>query len=542
MVLILIQFLNLLNSNTSEEPGKLKVLICDVLSHIDWVKDFNVETGSFMQLIGISGTTDPMADEFVTNRSKIQQAVSLLLALFRRVEKKSELLPHILPFLKAVVGIACNLNEMWDPVFRSMCNPCLAEKIYSSASDLDKLHLLEYTLPAKDVNKTAIDSKIQNFLWSVHESVFTVFGCAFSSLRPDVYAESACFLNTLGKCYFLPPMKLKLIVKHFLKPFVQNVPLQRDSLKLAIDPLFSPPLPFLPCWLFNHVADAWSAHQTPHDDDRLQDQVIEEQANRLLSREFADLCHCLLFASEKGSAFMTESSDDVMDVDSQPRLPSESDLRLSPTCAYLIQNHLVHLISMTVGALIWSDSLVNLKFVLLNKFLLKELCDMRLISTADDVSFILHHVFLALRIFRESQENQSALLQLTLVLYEQLAKNYGDDMRAPFWRLTRSEESEWHKFHQTLIQPSLSGTAIVTDKKKKDALRSLLSDLFGVSFPFSSQFTELALCFPAYFQDDSHTRQKVQIKSLQPLSLTRPKNKGLIDNCDSTLSLSRLFS
>ena len=498
-----------------------------------------------MQLIGIAGTSDPMAEEFATSRSKIQQAVSLLLALFRRVEKKSALLPDVVPFLKAVVAIACNLNEMWDPAFRSICNPSLAEKIYSSASDLDKLHLLEYTLSPNDVRKTqaAIDSKIQNFLWSVHESVFTVFGCAFSSLRPDVYAESACFLNTLGKCHFLPRMKLKLIVKHFLKPFVQNLPLEQDSRQRTIDPLFSS---FLP-WLFRHVDDGWDrvrAQDPAHDPDegRLHDEIISEQSNRLLSRELADLFHCLLLASERGASLVSEPSAAPMDVDSFSSA-LESEIRLSPVCAHLIQNHLVHLVSMTVGALIWPDSVVNQKFVLVNRLLLKELLEMRLISTADDISFIVHHIFVALRLFGESEQNQSALLQLTLVVYEQLAKNYGDDMRASFWRLSQSQESEWSKFHQTLILPSVSGTAIVTDKKKKDALRSLLSGIFGVSSAFRAPVNPFTLLFSC-LQNDSHVCQKVHIKSLRPLLFSHRKsqNKELIDGCDSPLSLVRLFS
>lgn len=484
----------------SDEPERLKVLICQILSHIDWLKEFNVDTKRFMQLIGIAGTGEPMSEEFVTSRGKIQQAVTLLLALFRRVENKSALLPHVVPFVKAVVAIACNLNEMWDPAFRCICNPSLSEKIYSSASDLDKLHLLEYTLSSKGTRKTqAIDSKIQNFLWSVHESVFTVFGCAFSFLRPDVYSESACFLNTLEKCHFLPRMKLKLIVKHFLKPFVQNSPLEPDSLQRTIDPLFSS---FLP-WLFRHVDEGWDAVRAPDDqppdEDRLHDEIINEQANRLLARELADLFQCLLLASAKGSCLVPESSDALMDVDSASSVALESDIHLSPICRHLIQKHLISLVSMTVGALIWSDSLVNQRFVLVNKLLLKELIEMRLISTVDDVSFIVHHVFLALRLFGESEQNQSALLQLTLVVYEQLAKNYGDDMRAPFSRLSQSQESGWAKFHQTLIQPSVSGTAIVNDKKKKDALRSLLSGLFVVSFPCYHPFYRSNPLFDTFF-------------------------------------------
>jgi hypothetical protein len=269
-------------------------------------------------------------------------------------------------------------------------------------------------------------------------------------------------------------MKLKLIVKHFLKPFVQNTPLTPEqSLKLTIDPLFHS---FLP-QLFRLVDDFWNKSrdwdQEPPDDVLLQEELVNEPSNRLLSREFADLLRCLLLACPSGS--FVDQEDAVMDVDS---LPAETcEAHLSPIGRHVIQYHLNAIVSMTVGSLIWPDSLVNQKVVRVNKVLLNEILELRLISSAAQVSFIVNHIFRALRLFGESEENRAALLQLTLVFYEQLlAKSYGDDMRDPFWQLSQSQQSEWVTFSQSLIQPSGS-LAAASEKKKKDALRSLLSNV-----------------------------------------------------------------
>lgn len=168
------------------------------------MKGFTVDPKRFMDFMGLcAGTADLLSEEYVSNRGRIQQAVTLLLALFTRVENKSVLLPEVVPFLRAAACIACNLSQMWDPTYRSLCSPSLAEKIFAPASDLDRHHLLEYTLSSKDERKVqAIDSKIQNLLWSLDASLFTMFGCAFSSLRPDVYKESACFFKYDGEVAF----------------------------------------------------------------------------------------------------------------------------------------------------------------------------------------------------------------------------------------------------------------------------------------------------------------------------------------------------
>lgn len=345
-----------------------------------------------------------------------------------------------------------------------------------------------------------IDSKIQNFLWSLDLSLFTVFGYAFSSLPPDVYEESACFLNTLSKCHFLPRMKLKLIVKHFLKAFVQNSPTEQQSMHRTIDPLLTS---FLP-WLHKHIDERWDVTRNQEslspEDERLAEELISDEANRLLSREFADLLNCLLLTSPKRPVPSEDQADGLMDVDMAAVV--EKDLSLSPAWPHVIRSHLSTVVSMVVGALTWPDSQVNLRAALTNRLVLKEMLEKRLISTVDDVSFLVHHILFSMRLFEENDSNQTALLQLTLVVYEGLAKSYSEDMRAPFWQLSQTPVSEWHKFHQTLIEPSISGKAVVTDKKKKEALKSLLATIFAVSYALSASALLLdSLSFPSFTAD-----------------------------------------
>ena len=465
----------------------MKKLVAQVLHHISWLQYWNMSSLQFMEFIGISETSDPVSEESSTNRSRIQQAVTLLLALFRRIENKMHLICEVMPFLQAVGHIACNLNDVWDPELRCRCNSALVHKIYSAASDLDKLHLLEYMQPVRDKSKaeTQIDSRIQNFLWSLSEGIFSVLGSASACLpNTGIYKESAFFLKPLGKCHFLPRMMLKLIVKHFLKPFAKNSTLEPGIQEQIIDRLSSS---FLP-WLFTHIDERWhvveSQRQQPvqkAENELLEQEVIEDQANRLLSREFADLLNSIFLKSS--NVIMdsgTKCEEEEMDVDMACPSLSDSEVSMSDACKYLMDKNVTCLVTIVSGTLLWNDSGVNQKMLLLNRLLLKEIAVKGMLSHSDNVSFIAHHIYSSLKLFSDSEQHQSSLLQILLVVYEELVKNFDDEMRLPFWQLSGCDKNEWQTFDRTLIQASLSGKAAVSDKRKKDGLRSLLSAFIRV--------------------------------------------------------------
>jgi hypothetical protein len=277
---------------------------------------------------------------------------------------------------------------------------------------------------------------------------------------------------------------------------------------------------FIP-WLFKHIDDRWEVYRrnsTPEsseaeetsrqthifpssDDKLLENEVIEDQSNRILSREFIEVFMSLLISLPVSSSKETLSSQlkleevDAEDAEMKETQSLSNETSISESGKLLLQSNLQQWTTMIFSQLTWIDSIISLKACIICRPLLKELLNHGVISSADDVSFLLHNLFHSLKLFGESDGNQSSLLHLILMLYEGLVKNNEpDSVKAPFWLLSQSHQSQWTNFEKTFIssdgcvdglQALTSHTkgVKVTDKKKKEALKSLLSNVIGVSFP-----------------------------------------------------------
>ena len=492
---------------------------------------------------------DALHEDCINNRKRLQFCVNILLGLLKRTNNKSNLLPEVVPFINSLIPVTRYFNEMWDPNFRVFCNPILRDKIYASATDADRSHLLEFiqqNTPSSSSSvsvsvdafsavstlnffnssfsskQLAIDRQLQSFLWNQHENLFSLLGTSISCLPPAiVFPQSHLFLSVLNKSQNLPRLKLRAVLKHFVKPYVQNCPNDTVSLTQSLLPLSSS---FIP-WLFKHIDDRWEVYRcnnnsttsigaegqtTSSDDKNLENEVIEDQSNRLLSREFIELFQSTLISfpvtKDLSSPLkrqplldsIPESDDTEMD-DSVAASIDSNEPGISEIGRFLLHHNLQSWTTMSFGQLTWVDSAVSLKASKTCYPILKELLVQGVICSAEDVSFILHHIFLALKLFGESEQNKASLIDLLLILFEGLIKNNAvDAVKAPFWLLSQTDESQWLKFQKTFISDptinsSVSSTAFkgkVSDKRKRDAIKTLLDNLIGVS---------LALLFMYFF-------------------------------------------
>lgn len=484
-----------------------------------------------MTLLGLTKECDASHQDFINNRKRLLFCVNMLSGLLKRTNNSANLLPEVVPFINSLIPVTLFLNEMWHPLFTDLCNPLLKDMIYASATESDRVHLLEFVRNPSSSAKSfevfsssssfdstskqiAIDRKIQSFLWTLHENLFSILGLACSSLPSVVYAQSHIFLTIFNNLsHDIPRIKLRSLVKNFLKPFVQNCPRDHASMKASLAPLSSS---FIP-WLFKHIDDRWEVYRcnstteltgaektttsplSSSDDKFLENEVIEDQSNRILSREFIEVFMSLLISVPVSSSKDTTSSSSQLKPDElaaedaeMSEIQSETnETSISESGKFLLQLNLQSWTTMIFSQLTWVDSIISLKACIICRPVLKELLSHGVISSADDVSFLLHSLFHSLKLFGENDANQSSLLNLLLMLFEGLVKKgESEAVKAPFWLLSHSDQSEWTTFEKTYLSddrlslksPLKGGKGF--DKKKKDAMKSLLSNVIGVSLVF----------------------------------------------------------
>lgn len=634
----------ILISNRFDNEANQKAFIIHVMEQIAWLANFNMDTVSFVDFLGLtqspgvltqilanvpSNTTSDAGNTFQAynnsaspevrmyheNRATILFNVNLVLALVKRTQNKSILLPELVPFFKATLTMCNHLNAVWHPQFRAnnyiKC-PELANKLYAPAADVDRMHFLEHHFPSSDGKKLMANSpysRVQSFLWSLHESLYSFAGICCSALSPAIYGELGCLMNLLATSEHLPKMKLKVLMRQFLRPFLVNYPIDcpgypldnitcvftdflprvhsiidqrwnvirmsniaalRDAekeldsstngaamttfstataaastvssssfsnpsiansihtLSLAASAIGSPLISrqrseFLPSGRNTNGQESTllAPGVIPSTRDvtqsELEAELIDEQSNRILSREFVDLLLACFFyppnsrknqqqqqqqhqqqhVTNATSIFVNdEQSQGFMDMDMDMDTfdtGNESGAKVSDLLSEfgrkLASSQPSKLVEMVAKMLLWLDSVVVSKACMLMRHLLKELTDAKLINSIDEVSFLVDYLYNALRYADVDADGiVSMITGLLFTLYEAIClmehENPGCklyQLREPFWLKSNTNASDWEKFETEFIRPVIKGDKKINEKKKKDALKSLLNPIIGAN-------------------------------------------------------------
>jgi len=514
-------------SNSFPDASDQKAFLVHLLTHIHpLVHPFTLisDTQSLMAFLGLTDASCSHDEEHVNNRKRLQFCVNMILGLLKRTNNKSILLPEVVPLINSLIPITRFLNEMWEPSLRRLCDPSFAGRIFVSATDGDRNHLLEFVQtsdasssdPTSSNKQVSFDRLLQSFLWSLHENLFTLLGSCCCYLPTLVFPRNEAFLSILltknGLLFQLPRVKLRNLVKHFVKPFVQNCPHDQISLTQSLEPLSSF---FIPC-LFKHIDDRWEVYRlnsmttsssgvqdkatrdSSEADKFLENEVIEDQSNRLLSREFVDVFLSLLISTPKETCLSGspvkgtapnsrrhEDDDDEMMADTQEvASPDSNEPTISEAGKMLLQKDLQSWTRMAFAQLTWDDSYICQRISPICRLIMKLLLTHGIISSADDVSFFLSSLFLSLRLFRENEQSQTILVQMVLNLYEGLVKE-SEQVKAPFWILSSSDQMSWAKFEKSFIvvdvTESKASGGKYNDKRKREAMKPLLTHVIGVS-------------------------------------------------------------
>lgn len=168
--------------------------------------------------------------------------------------------------------------------------------------------------------------RMQNFLFTIHDNCYHILGNAGPNLGLEFYAQpclsSQILTSVFADLSIVPDYRLRPIIRVFLKPFVQHCFHEYEI--STVVPLLEELCPFM----FQRLKDKWLILQqrykisSSHENDTNETQeVLEDQLNRQLCREYLDLLGVVMTSNKKNP----EQFMDMMDEDMEIRPTSSSD-------------------------------------------------------------------------------------------------------------------------------------------------------------------------------------------------------------------------
>ncbi|RWS27671.1 exportin-5-like protein [Leptotrombidium deliense] len=443
-----------------------------------------LNTQQFISYIGLDVNSDN--DSNGQNRANIIYAVNTIVGLLKRVVRKQVLLPSITHLIGALFPLIVNLNSLWKPEYQSLIHSEYKQLAFATITETERLQLLEIPLSSPSTEGIVFKSashRMQTFLWALHENACSAVGNALQILNPEIYLANLSFCDTLIACEHLPDAKLRMILKHCLKPLVTNCPNEFKFLDEVIFPVIQNFIPFL----FRRINAKWESMRIRNtesseiDNDLAENEVVEDQLCRLLSREFVDLLFVLCVQSKPSKNSVNNFNEDTEMTDEiSPNVTQDS---VFSNLGELVLRRMPDvLIIASAVSLTWMDSIVSNKSAVLNCYLFRKLIGDNAIKTVDEASFLFQQVLTALSFFGEHEQNQTILLQLILVLYEGIIMRLPDvGFKLKLSEISGESKEKWDNFEEKWMKP-FAGRAPITEKRKKEALKSLLSSVIGVSF------------------------------------------------------------
>lgn len=427
-----------------------------------------MNSNEFAQFIGLSSQEEYI--ESGSNRSIFTSLVSTFLSILKRSNHAEGMYNMILPFLPPFVSLAKCLNDLWRLQVKSW-DPVI---IFAKIASPDKGCLLEgFCLPRMENDVKSEALKCQSYLWALHESLFSLLSSLLLTFGSSILVKCDQFISIFQDSQFMPPMKLRMIFKVILKPVSLRWPDDSEFRQYFFLPIMEN---FIPC-IFQQSDSAWASFRNTdwREYEQIEDEIVEEQTNRLLSRELLDVMKVILF-QEKRKAECDEMTDSSSGAALQK--PSISELG-----KFLLNRNLNKIVCMSVSTLSWIDSNILFKSVVINQVILEFLIENQLIQSKEEISFYIHHLLTGLSFMSGDEQNQPAFLTLFLTLYTHSKSVNNENL---FWNASVIDPTQWQVLDLTLKKLDEGKKTAGTERKKREALKTVLSPVIGVSNSFSS--------------------------------------------------------
>lgn len=245
-----------------------------------------------------------------------------------------------------------------------------------------------------------------------------------------------------------------------MKPLISNCPNNEPIYAKKIFPLFCG---FLPAF-FEKINQKWDMikqlrntdQETAgnQESDQLEKEIVEEQICRLLSKEFIDVLTILMI---------------------ERRLATPTDEERLSLLGIHFLKQVPDLIYMTATLMTWLDSVISMKATTLTIKIVDKLAEDEIIKTSNAISYIIKQILIALGYFGEHDQNQALLLNLFIKLYENyVLQNNFRDIKSQLVEYSGKNIRNWNTYEEKFLKNA-------NPKKKREAIKNLLSNVIGVS-------------------------------------------------------------
>nr|AMN88365.1 XPO5 [Mytilus galloprovincialis] len=500
-------------------------------------------TEKFMSYIGVDrAPVEPSsADTCGINRSHISCCINTILAVMKRskwpdnpqeasnggfvmcslqdgtVVYRNPATSHVSLLLENLLYLMKTMNALYHPDYLQGRHPEFTKSY--EMNEIEKLTILGIPPPCVDLTQS-VDSKkpvdrMQIFLTTTHDNSCHILGNAGQCLGYEFYKEpnlSQLLLNTVfTNLQNLPDFRTKLIIRVFVKPYVQHCP--KDCYSTAVIPILEVLCPTF----YQILSTKWQLiiQRTSEEDDNKESQeVVDDHLTRQLTKEYLDL-----LVNVTHDRKTIESSDDIGDeeVIQTPANPREETLSLLGQMCLKNESIYPSLLMFVYSCLSWSDTSVANRATGLCYSTLKQFhADQNI--TNDLALYFFRSVLKGLHTHGQHEELQSSLLLLGLQTYELLRPQY-PELTQVLLQVPNCTEDLIQGFDVKLLQPN--NQKQFNEKKKKDAFKKLVADIIGKSigqmFKREIHYRDLPTLFT------------VSRKKHLPLDSVEPHNMGLCD-------------
>lgn len=508
-----------------------KEFALELFESIKWFKDYELNCDQFIEFVGFNRyeteqeilTPQNMISQPIPtaqlNRVKLSYVINFLGAVTKRLNSRESLLPEILSFVKPVLNIMFTMHALWLPDMRDKCVKEYHQFLFAPFNVAYKQQILDTILvnqkTSLNIEGTLVPGTcdtsmsagfgssdpasrstrgygqyIELFSWNFYESLLVTMGAIIHKTSPELYSYiDAVHLQTaLTGADKLPPLKMHKLIKHFILPLVNTCSKDQQLIETKLLPLLNTLLPFL----FEMLNEQWKKY---HNDEEpylngssdgkvdqnqvLNDEMVQDQLLRNLSRDFIDLMNSILIETIQPSEVTDNNNSVQQTVNTQNQNASSrqnqlQDLfRIGKLGVSLLAAQPSYIKAMA-STLTWSDSTLNSKTIVINQQLIKHIPESSLIQSIDEASMWLEYMFLnvitSLKMFGEHEQNLSGLLTLFLHLYE-IGNKILPDFHNHLSRMTGILKTALQKFDEECGKAN--------EKNKRAGLRKVLDSMIG---------------------------------------------------------------
>ncbi|EDW56190.1 GM22721 [Drosophila sechellia] len=453
---------------------------------------------------------------------------------------------HVVPLLSHVLSLMRVLNELFAPEALHALSEGY-RGIHGMMEHEKKLLMGICALPTDPLDATIRSEptafeKMQTFMMMVTEGCYHLMGSAGPSLGRDLYQlmglSDAIVTNVFSRMDLVPDYRLRPIIRVFFKPFVYSCPPSfYDS---VLVPLFAHLAPLM-CerltrrWIY--IASLYESGQLDGEVNDTQE-VLEDQLNRTLTREYLDVLkialvggqigadHVAAGANANSNSVAMENEEHSMDSAPQSRASQSALLSdiISDLGGKLLRNGLIgnYVLMTLLKAIAWNDGMCSMKAVNIAAPVMRFLAAEKLMDENKAVTAFTA-VLQGMQVHGQHEANQSGLVTLGVQFYELLRPQF-PILSEVLQHIPSVNAADIQKFDEKIAVAPAKGNKV--DRAKKDIFKKLTAQLVGRSV-------------------NQLFRHEVQIANLPPMQSHKAKGAmgttADIMDSNQNASLARLF-